>query len=83
MMSEEVGICAWWMPIKILEIYRLWVENRANALSRKYLVDMYLYLTSQRMARLISDIHSVYLVPPSYVKPGQEEDLLRIHRGIQ
>ena len=74
-MSEEVGICAWWMPIVIHRLYEGWVSNRGNPVSRKYLVDMYLYLTSQRMARLISDIHSVYLVPPSYVKPRQMEDL--------
>ena len=83
MMSEEVGICAWWMPVKILELYQKWIENRGHAFSRKYLVDMYLYLTSQKMARLISDIHSVYLVPPAYVKPRQMDELARIHQRIQ
>ena len=47
MMSEEVSISAWWMPSKIFELYGKWMENRGNASSRKYLVDMYLYLTSQ------------------------------------
>jgi hypothetical protein len=82
-MSEEVGICAWWMPIVIRRLYQGWVGNRGNPASRKYLVDMYLCLASQRMARLISDIHSVYLVPPSYVKPRHVQGLLEIHRSIQ
>jgi hypothetical protein len=82
-MSEEVGICAWWMPIVICRLYQGWVSNRDNPVSRKYLVDMYLYLVSQRMVRLISDIHSVYLVPPSYVKPRHEQGLLDIHQSIQ
>ena len=82
-MSEEVGISAWWMPVKIQELYLRWHEHRAEPCSRKYLVEMYRLLTSQRMARLISDIHSVYLVPPAYVEPWQMDDLHRIHRGIQ
>jgi hypothetical protein len=83
MMSEEVSISAWWMPSKILELYENWMENRNHPLGRKFLVDKYLSLTSQKMIRLISDIHSVYLVPPSYVKPGQMDDLNRIHQEIQ
>jgi len=53
MMSEEVSISAWWMPSKILQLYREWGENRGYATSQKYLVDMYLYLTSQKMIRLM------------------------------
>ena len=83
MMSEEVGISAWWMPLIIHELYQRWVETRGGPESRKYLVDMYLFLTSQKMVRLISDIHSVYLLPPDYVKPKQMVDLIRIHQGIQ
>jgi hypothetical protein len=83
MMSEEVSISAWWMPLLIHELYQKWLETRGGPESRKYLVDMYLHLTSQKMVRLISDIHSVYLVPPGYVKLKQMEDLIRIHQGIQ
>ena len=54
-----------------------------NASSRKFLVDMYLYLTSQKMIRLISDLKSVYLIPPDYVKPKQMNDLMQIHNNIQ
>ncbi|MFN2127473.1 MAG: hypothetical protein ACK2TU_06400, partial [Anaerolineales bacterium] len=73
MMSEEVSISAWWMPLKILELYQKWVNNRGNTTSRKYLVDMYLYLTSQEMIRIISDIHSVYQLL-DYAKPKKMSD---------
>jgi hypothetical protein len=82
-MSEEVNIAAWWMPSKILHLYGKWVESRNSASSRKYLVDMYLYLTSQRMIRLISDLHAVYLLPPNCVKPEQMSALDRIHEKIK
>jgi hypothetical protein len=71
------------MPSKIFELYQKWVEDRGNASSRKYLVDMYRYLTSQKMIRLISDLKSVYLIPPDYVKPHQINDLMQIHYNIQ
>jgi hypothetical protein len=83
MMSEEVSISAWWMPSKVLDLYEKWIENRDNPLSRKFLVDMYLYLTSQKMIRLISDLHSVYLLPPDYVKAKHMKDLMQIHNNIQ
>jgi hypothetical protein len=83
MMSEEVNISAWWMPIKMLDLYQKWQATRGTPESRKHLVDMYRYLLSQRMIRLISDLHSVYLIPPDYVKPEHMSDLVRIHAGIQ
>ena len=75
MMSEEVSISAWWMPLIIHELYQRWVKTRGGPESRKYLVDMYLFLNSQKMVRLISDLHSVYLLPPDYVKPKQMDGL--------
>jgi len=83
MMSEEVSVSAWWMPLKIKELYQSWGVNRGGPDSRKYLVDMYRHLTSQEMIRIISDLHSVYLPPPSYVKPKHQDDLLIIHADIQ
>jgi hypothetical protein len=71
------------MPAKIHELYGKWCENRGDASSRKYLIDMYLYLTSQKMIRLISDLHSVYLLPPDYVKPKHMNNLTEIHYNIQ
>lgn len=82
MMSEEVGISAWWMPLKIRELYEKWKDYRGGPEFRKYLVDMYLYLTSQRMVRLISDLRSVYLLPPEY-ELKHMYDLMQIHKGIQ
>ena len=83
MMTEEVNISAWWIPSKILELYQQWIENRGDTSSRKFLVDMYWYLTSQKMIRLISDLKSVFLLPPDYVKAGQMNDLRQIHYNIQ
>lgn len=83
MISEEVNISAWWMPSKIFDLYEKWIENRGNPSSRKFLVDMYMYLTSQKMIRLISDLKSVYLIPPDYVKPKQMNDLRQMHNKIQ
>ena len=83
MMSEEVNISAWWMPLKIFELYEKWIENRGNDSSRKFMVEMYIYLMSQQMIRLISDLKSVYLIPPDYVKPTQMNDLRQMHNKIQ
>jgi hypothetical protein len=82
-MSEEVNISAWWMPTKILDLYKKWVENRGNVSSRKYLLDMNLHLISQKMIRLISDLKSIFLVPPDYVKSKYIGDLLQIHDSIK
>ena len=83
MMSEEVNISTWWLPIKMMELYQKWWSNRGNPESQKYLVDMYLYLTSQRMIRLTSDLKSVYVLPSYYVKPNQMPDFWKIHRNIE
>ncbi len=64
-------------------LYEKWIENRDTPASRKYLIDTYNYLTSQRMIRLINDLKSVYLIPPDYVKPKQMDDLRQIHGRIQ
>jgi hypothetical protein len=82
-MSEEICISAWWMPLKILELYEKWIENRDNPSSQKYLIDMYKYLTSQKMIRLISDLMSIYLIPPDQVKPKQMKDLRQIQQNIK
>lgn len=82
-MSEEVGISAWWMPSKILDLYEKWTESRGIASSRKHLVEMYLYLLSQKKIRLISDLHAVYLLPPDCVKREQLSALGSIHEKIR
>jgi hypothetical protein len=82
-MSEEVSISAWWMPLKIFELYQQWHENRYDVSSRKSLVDMYYYLTSQKMIRLISDLKSVFLIPPLYLPDEKRGDLIKIHNNIK
>ena len=83
MMTEEINISAWWMPLTIYDLYQKWVVNRNDISSRKYLIDMYMHLTSQKMIRLVSDIKSVFLIPPDYVKPDRMNDLRKIHSHIQ
>jgi hypothetical protein len=83
MISEEVGISAWWMPKVMFDLYQKWGKNRGDVSSRKFLVDMYRYLTSQKMIRLISDLKSVFLLPPHYLPPDKMADLLQIHKSIQ
>jgi hypothetical protein len=83
MMSEEVNISAWWMPAIIFDLYQKWAANRGTPSSRKFLRDMYRYLTYQKMIRLISDLKSVFLLPPHYLKPDKMQDLLQIHKSIQ
>lgn len=83
MMTEEINISAWWLPLTVFDLYQKWVENRDDISSRKYLIDMYMHLTSQKKIRLISDIKSVFLLPPDYVKPNKMNDLIKIHSHIQ
>jgi hypothetical protein len=83
MMSEEVNISSWWMPLKVLDLYEKWNAERGTVSSRKYLLDLYSYLTSQKMIRLISDIKSVFLLPPHYLEFEKFNDLTEIHNGIQ
>jgi len=82
MVSEEISISAYWMPLVINELSELWHQRRGQEISRKYLIDMYKYLISQPKIRLISDLKSVYLLPPDYVKPAQLSDLKRIHAKL-
>ena len=59
------------------------VRKPGECIVTKYLIDMYRYLTSQKMIRLISDLHSVYLLPPDYVKAKHISGLIQIHNNIQ
>jgi hypothetical protein len=38
MMSEEVSINCWWLPIKIRELYDKWHAHRKSDEARKYLI---------------------------------------------
>ena len=82
MMSEEVCVSVWWMPVVMWDLYQRWHKYRKHPISRKYLIDMYLSLTSQKMIRLVSDIISVYRVPPEYIKAGKNCSIRRIHNKV-
>lgn len=82
MMSEEVNISAWWLPVVMWDLYQKWHINRKDSISRKFLMDMCLHLTSQKMIRLVSDIISVYRVPPDNEKTSKTGDYRRIHKEV-
>lgn len=82
MVSEEVSISAYWMPLVVNELYELWKADRNRTISRKHLIDIYKHLVRQEKIRLISDLKSVYLLPPDYVKPDRRQDLRIIHSNL-
>jgi hypothetical protein len=59
-----------------------WKSARTLPSARKYLVDLYRLLVREKKVRLISDLKSVYLLPPDYVKPHQRQDLQVIHTDL-
>lgn len=75
MVPEDVGVAAWWMPLVAGRLVAAWQASRRVEASRKYLVDLYRHLAAARKLRLVSDLKSVYLLPPNYVKPAQLGDL--------
>lgn len=79
MVSEEISISAYWMPLVVNRLYELWRAERDQAASRKHLIDIYRYLAAAEKIRLISDLKSVYLLPPDYVEPDQRPDLQVVH----
>jgi hypothetical protein len=82
MVSEEVSVAAWWLPLVADRLARAWQAARGRAESAKHLVDLFKHLAGARKIRLVSDLKSVYLLPPDYVKPAQRGDLRVIHEGL-
>jgi hypothetical protein len=76
MVSEEISIAAWWMPLVVHQLAAAWQDNRGKTASRKYLVDISRHLLATKKVRLISYLKSVYLLPPDYVKPDRRRDLV-------
>jgi len=80
MMSEEISICNWWLPIKIKELYEAWVNSRKTSQSRKYLIAIYKLLNASEKLRLISDFKTVFNLPPYYIdfkkQSNMHKDLL-------
>lgn len=67
MMSEEISISTWWLPIKIYQLYENWTQNRNNDIGKSYLLKIYHYLCNSSKIRIISDYRSLYLLPTYYV----------------
>jgi hypothetical protein len=67
MMSEEISICNWCLPIKIKELYVNWMKTRKTPESRKYLIALYKFLINSEKLRLISDYKTVFNLPPYYI----------------
>jgi hypothetical protein len=82
MVSEEINVAVWWMPLVVDRLAEAWKADRGRPESAKFLVDVYKYLMAARKIRLISDLKSVYLLPPDYVKPAQRRDLRVLHEGL-
>jgi hypothetical protein len=82
MVSEEVSIAAWWLPLVIDRLAEAWRAQRDQAGARKFLVDAYKHLCAARKIRLISDLKSTYLLPPDYVSPSERADLRAIHADL-
>ena len=65
--SEEISISVYWLPQIIKQLLDKYV-NTPIPKNRKYLIDIIKYLTSVSKIRLISDLKSVYNIPPYYPK---------------
>jgi hypothetical protein len=82
MVSEEISIAAWWLPLVVHERVQAWNRNRGQAAALGHLFDVYKYLCAARKIRLISDLKSVYLLPPDYVDPDERGDLQSLHADL-
>jgi hypothetical protein len=82
MVSEEISVASPWLPLAVDRLAEAWKAGRTEARSGKYLIDLYTLLVEARKIRLISDLKSVYLLPPDYVKPAQRADLRIIHADL-
>lgn len=82
-MSEEISICNWCLPIKIKELYENWMKTRKTLESRKYLIALYKLLINSEKLRLISDYKTVFNLPPYYInfkkQSSMHKELLQKH----
>lgn len=82
MVTEEVSISTYWLPLAIEPLRQAWIAARDVEESRQYPITIYKYLAQSSKIRLVSDLKSVYLLPPDYVQPRQLVDLRQIHRDL-
>lgn len=84
-MSEEVSIANWWLPIKIHELYVKWQNERYSMddnYGRKTLYKMYKYLIDSNKIRIISDYRSVFILPTYYKKEKDMKLLISKHNEL-
>ena len=72
-MSEEISICCFWLPVEMKRLYDLWEQERDSNLNNKkdanmlrYSLSMYRMLVNSNKCRLLSDLKTVYNLPPHY-----------------
>lgn len=80
--SEDVGIACWWLPLVVDDRYRTWQACRELPAARKHLLDLYTSIATRKKLRLVSDLKSVYLLPPDYVSPAERGALRREHADL-
>jgi hypothetical protein len=74
---KKISINCWWLPLKMKEYFDKWNLNRNNEKSRTYLVNIYSLLFNSKKLRLISDLKTVFNLPPYYLKDYKE--LRKLH----
>ena len=77
------------LPFAILKLYKLWRENRSEASSVNYLIQIIILLSNAKKCRLISYLKSVFTLPPYYVDDINTYDnfynnvILKMYRGMK
>lgn len=84
MMSEEISIANWLLPIEIKQFYEAWlVKKQVNEkMARWSLVNMYKLILESKKIRIISDYRSLYLLPPYYVDDKYMSILREKHKEL-
>lgn len=81
-MSEDIGICNPYLPIKMWCVYDMWRSHRDNNSGRKHLMNMLDLLLVHKRIRLISHYKSVYNLAPYYINDKSFEKLDAIHKKL-
>ena len=81
-MSEDIGICNPYLPIKMWSAYDKWRSHRDNTSGRKHLMNMLDLLMVHKRLRLISNYKSVYNLAPYYIEDKSFEKLDALHKKL-
>jgi len=74
--SEDVSISEHWMPSMLWNLYSRWQSERTKEKSRIYLHQMYKIIVEAKKLRLISDLKTVFTLPPYYIDGKKQAQLL-------